>query len=57
MFSGMELLPIAHAGHWLQGVLYLAPVLVLILVLLWQGRGGDDVETVDAPGDAGSTGP
>jgi hypothetical protein len=52
----MELLPIAHAGHWLQGVLYLAPVLVLILVLLWQGRGGDDGETVDAPGDAGSTG-
>jgi hypothetical protein len=57
LLSGMELLPIAHAGHWLQGALYLAPVLILILILLWQGRGADEIEPVDAPGDAGSSGP
>jgi hypothetical protein len=51
------LLPIAHAGHWFQGALYLAPVLILILILLWQGRADDDVEPGDAPGDVGSAGP
>jgi hypothetical protein len=55
--AGMELLPIAHAGHWFEGALYLAPVLILIVVLLWQGRGGDDVEIVESSGDARSAGP
>ena len=57
LLAGMELLPIAHAGHWFEGALYLAPVLILILVLLWQGRGDDDVETVDANGDAHTLAP
>jgi hypothetical protein len=39
------LLPIAHAGHWFEGALYLAPVVILVLVLFVQGRkdhGADD---------------
>ena len=47
-------LPIAHAGHWFEGALYLAPVVILVIVLFVQGRkdhdddlggeGGDGVE-------------
>ena len=33
---------IAHASHWFEGALYLAPVLLLIVVLVWHGRRGDD---------------
>ena len=42
-------IPLAHAGHWLEGALYLAPVLILVIVLLWQGRGGEskDADTVE----------
>jgi hypothetical protein len=29
---------IAHAGHWFEGALYLAPVLILVVVLFVQGR-------------------
>ena len=36
------IIPIAHAGHWLEGVLYLAPVLILIVVLFVQGRKDPD---------------
>ena len=32
------LIPIAHAGHWFEGALYLAPVVILVLVLFVQGR-------------------
>jgi len=38
----MIIIPIAHAGHWLEGVLYLAPVLILVIVLFVQGRSGAD---------------
>jgi hypothetical protein len=31
-------LPLAHAGHWFEGALYLAPVILLVVVLCWQGR-------------------
>ncbi|MGH2907205.1 MAG: hypothetical protein ACRDKI_10615 [Solirubrobacterales bacterium] len=42
--------PIAHAGHWLAGLLYLAPVIILAGGIGWQrmndrrnaGRDGDD---------------
>jgi hypothetical protein len=40
-------LPIAHAGHWVQGALYLAPVLILVVVLLWQSRRDDDADGLD----------
>jgi hypothetical protein len=40
------IIPIAHAGHWFEGALYLAPVLILVVVLFVQGR-KDDGE--DAP--------
>jgi hypothetical protein len=32
------LTPTAHAGHWLTGLLYLAPVAIVMIVLAWQGR-------------------
>jgi len=40
------LVPLAHAGHWLTSILYVAPV-VIIVVWLWvqsrraKRRGGD----------------
>jgi hypothetical protein len=44
--------PLAHAGHWLAGLLYLAPVLIVVGALGWQSlkdrrEGGDDD---DGPG-------
>jgi hypothetical protein len=42
-------LPIAHAGHWFEGALYLAPVVILVIVLFVQGRKEDDE---DLGGDA-----
>jgi hypothetical protein len=35
-------IPIAHAGHWFEGALYLAPVVILVVVLFIQGRKDDD---------------
>jgi hypothetical protein len=35
-------IPIAHAGHWFEGALYLAPVVILVVVLFFQGRKEDD---------------
>jgi len=29
---------LAHAGHWLLSLLYLAPVLIVVVALAWQGR-------------------
>lgn len=31
-------LPLAHAGHWFVGLIYLAPVLILVGTLLVIGR-------------------
>jgi hypothetical protein len=28
--------PLAHAGHWLVNLLYVAPVATLVLALAWQ---------------------
>jgi len=30
--------PIAHAGHWAVDLLYVAPLLVAVGVLVWQAR-------------------
>jgi cytochrome c-type biogenesis protein CcmH/NrfF len=30
--------PLAHAGHWLASLLYLAPVLLIVVALIWQAR-------------------
>jgi hypothetical protein len=43
-------LPIAHAGHWFEGALYLAPVVILVIVLYVQGRKDKDE---DMTGDGG----
>jgi hypothetical protein len=45
-------LPIAHAGHWFEGALYLAPVVILVIVLFVQGRKDDDE---DLEGGEGNT--
>jgi hypothetical protein len=38
--------PLAHAGHWLAGLLYLAPVLIVVGALVFQSwkdrRAGED---------------
>jgi hypothetical protein len=44
------ILPIAHASHWFEGALYLAPVLILVVVLFLQGRRDRD-EDVPGGGD------
>jgi hypothetical protein len=43
----MITLPIAHAGHWFEGALYLAPVVILVIVLFVQGRKDDDEDVAD----------
>jgi hypothetical protein len=50
----MITLPIAHAGHWFEGALYLAPVLILVVVLFLQGRkdDGEDPEGGEPTRDA-----
>ena len=42
----MIILPIAHAGHWFEGALYLAPVVILVIVLFFPGRKDDEEEAV-----------
>lgn len=42
----------AHAGHWFAGLLYLAPVLIVVGALLWQSHkdkklGPDEDESDD----------
>jgi cyanate permease len=34
----MTTVPLAHAGHWYQAMLYLAPVLIVVVVLWVQER-------------------
>jgi hypothetical protein len=47
----------AHAGHWFAGLLYLAPVLIVVGALLWQSHKdkqlGDDEDDPDDHGEAG----
>jgi hypothetical protein len=53
----MPPLPIAHAGHWLAGLLYLAPVLIVVGALAWQSykdrrlgpEEDDDTPPADGP--------
>lgn len=45
-------LPLAHAGHWAVGLLYLVPIVVLVVVLFVQGRREKvDAEAEDPPAD------
>lgn len=47
----------AHAGHWFAGLLYLAPVLIVVGALLWQSHKdkqlGDDEDDADDLGEPG----
>jgi hypothetical protein len=39
--------PLAHAGHWIGQLLYLAPVLAMVGAIVWskiRGRGYSDAE-------------
>jgi hypothetical protein len=49
-------IPLAHAGHWLAGLLYLVPVFILAGGILWQRRkdqrlrdSGEAVDDADVP--------
>ena len=49
-------LPLAHAGHWAAGLLYLVPVFILAGGILWQRRNdkrlresGETVDDEDVP--------
>jgi hypothetical protein len=46
---------VAHAGHWLAGLLYLAPVLIVVGALVLQSykdrRAGDDEPGGEREGD------
>jgi len=52
---------LAHAGHWLAGLLYLAPVLIVVGALLYQSwkdrreHGGDDGDRADPDIDVPET--
>ena len=50
-------LPIAHAGHWFEGALYLAPVVILVIVLFVQGRKNEDEDVEIAEGGEGDSTP
>lgn len=45
--------PLAHAGHWIAGLLYLLPVMLIALAVLWQRfkaideRKPDDADPLD----------
>jgi hypothetical protein len=51
----MTMLPIAHVGHWYHALLYLAPVLIVVVVLWIQERrergreGADEDDTAIEP--------
>lgn len=49
-------LPLAHPTHWIAGLLYLAPVIVLAFAILWQRLNqridGDGPEPPAPPADA-----
>jgi hypothetical protein len=31
------MLVLAHAGHWIEGIIFALPVAVLVLALVWDG--------------------
>lgn len=38
MIASLSAPPLAHAGHWFVGLLYLLPVAILVTVLMMQAR-------------------
>lgn len=50
-------IPVAHAGHWAAQLAYVAPALVLVLLVVWDrwraGRSRESRESpdVEEPGD------
>jgi hypothetical protein len=45
------ILPLAHAGHWFAGMLYLAPVFVLGGGILWQRKNDRKLAAAKANGE------
>jgi hypothetical protein len=44
--------PIAHAGHWIAGLLYLAPVVIVVGALVfqsWKDRRAGDGDGAEEP--------
>jgi hypothetical protein len=48
--SGL-LVPLAHAGHWINGALYLSPVLIIGALLFVQSRRDKDLDDDEDLGD------
>ena len=48
--------PLAHAGHWIAGLLYLAPVLVIVGALYWQSWRDKRRSRADSHADDGRHG-
>jgi hypothetical protein len=40
----MVILPIAHVGHWFEGLLYLVPIVIVVATLYVMGRREDASE-------------
>lgn len=38
IFAALINVPLAHAGHWAAGLLYLTPVVILAGGIVWQRR-------------------
>jgi predicted MFS family arabinose efflux permease len=36
MIAWVDGIPLAHAGHWIASLLYVAPVALIVGALLWQ---------------------
>jgi len=49
------LLPLAHAGHWINGFLYLTPVLIIAGLLFVQSRRDARADDEDDEDEAAST--
>jgi hypothetical protein len=43
----MPVLPIAHAGHWFEGLLYLVPIIIVVVTLYVMNRREEAAEDVD----------
>lgn len=53
--SALAVLILAHAGHWLAGLLYLAPVLIVVGALVLQSWKDRRLGPEDADERAGDT--
>lgn len=49
----MSALPIAHAGHWITGLLYLAPLVIVVAMLAITSMRDRRAEAAELAADGG----